>query len=260
MTLGRFDLGSRVIVVTGGAGRIGSSFTRSLLFQGARVVVVDPNRPSVDHAELRHFDADVRSSEDLERVANEITREWGDLHGLVNCAALDSPPEAPAEENGPFETYPESAWDRILDVNLKGVFLACQAFGSRMAKAGRGSIVNIGSVYGSVSPDQRIYEYRGEPRFYKPVAYSASKAGLINLTRYLAVYWATSGVRVNLMSLAGVFDNQDVEFLRGYNERVPMGRMAHPGEYDDALTFLLSDASSYMTGSSLVLDGGMTAW
>jgi NAD(P)-dependent dehydrogenase (short-subunit alcohol dehydrogenase family) len=149
-----------------------------------------------------------------------------------------------------------------MEVNAKGVFLACQVFGGAMAKAGRGSVVSISSIYGMLSPDQRIYEYRretGEP-FFKPVAYSASKSSLFNLTRYLATYWAPRGVRVNTVSLAGVFNRQDERFLAGYEPKVPLGRMAREDEYNGAIVFLMSDASSYMTGANVVLDGGFTAW
>jgi NAD(P)-dependent dehydrogenase (short-subunit alcohol dehydrogenase family) len=188
--------------------------------------------------------------------------KWGPPHGLINNAALDSPPNSPAEENGPFETYPEDSWDKVMNVNAKGVFLCCQAVGGLMAEAGRGSIINICSIYGLVSPDQRIYRYResGGGRFFKPVAYSVSKSSLLNMTRYLATYWAESNVRVNTVTFGGVFNNQDEEFLKGYRARVPLGRMANEDEYNGAIIFLLSDASSYMTGSNMVMDGGWTAW
>lgn len=180
----------------------------------------------------------------------------------MNAAAIDSPPGAPAQDNGPFEHFPESSWDRVMDVNVKGIMLCCQVVGGQMADAGRGSIVNISSIYGIVSPDQRLYEYRREAgeEFFKPVAYSASKSALLNLTRYLATYWADKNVRVNTVTFGGVFNGQDDRFLDAYTARVPLKRMAQPDEYNGAIVFLLSDASSYMTGSNLVIDGGWTAW
>ena len=146
-------------------------------------------------------------------------------------------------------------------MNLKGTFLACQVFGPAIAENGKGSIINIASIYGIVSPDQSLYEYRrkkGE-NFYKPVAYSASKSGIMNLTRYLSVYWAKKNLRVNTLTIAGVFNNQDQDFLDAYLSRIPIGRMADESQYDGSVIFLASDASSYMTGSNLIVDGGWTA-
>jgi NAD(P)-dependent dehydrogenase (short-subunit alcohol dehydrogenase family) len=206
--------------------------------------------------------ADVTRRESVLAALDKIKAQWGVPFALVNNAALDSPPDAPADENGPFESYPESSWDKIMDVNVKGVLHCCQVFGGAMAELGRGSIVNICSIYGLVSPDQRLYEYRrreGAP-FFKPVAYSVSKSALLNLTRYLATYWAPRNVRVNTLTFAGVFNRQDAEFLANYEPKVPLGRMAREDEYNGAVIFLISDASSYMTGSNLVIDGGFTAW
>ena len=180
---------------------------------------------------------------------------------LVNNAAIDSNPSSPPEENGLFEDYPESLWDKVMDVNLKGVFLTSQVFGGHMAKNAGGSIINISSIYGIVSPDQSLYEYRrkNDEIFFKPASYSASKSAILNLTRYLGVYWAKNNVRVNSLILAGVFNDQDEEFLKSYCSRIPIGRMAFQDDYNGALIFLASDSSSYMTGSDLVIDGGWTA-
>jgi NAD(P)-dependent dehydrogenase (short-subunit alcohol dehydrogenase family) len=267
-----FDVTGRVIVVTGGLGQLGRQFTTSLIGQGARVAVFDVQGgaevarahfgPLADGEGLLCLSADVTSRASLEVALAAVMERWEPPYGLVNNAALDSPPGAPAAENGPFESYPESSWERVMEVNVKGVFLACQVVGGQMAAAGRGSIINIASTYGLVSPDQRIYDYRrrgGEP-FFKPVAYAASKSALLNLTRYLATYWAGRNVRVNTLTFAGVFNNQDEPFLQEYCARVPLGRMAREDEYNGAVTFLLSDASAYMTGSNLVIDGGWTAW
>jgi NAD(P)-dependent dehydrogenase (short-subunit alcohol dehydrogenase family) len=205
--------------------------------------------------------ADVTARASLERALAEVEARWGTPDGLVNNAAIDSPPDAPASENGPFETYSEASIDRLLDVNVKGVMLCCQVFGGAMAAKGGGSIVNVGSIYGIVSPDQSIYQYRrdrGEV-FFKPVGYSVSKSALYNLTKYLAVYWGKAQVRVNIVTFAGVFNNQDPKFLEAYLPKVPLGRMADESDYNGTIVYLLSAASRYMTGSNVVIDGGFTA-
>ena len=266
-----FSVAGRVFVVTGGLGILGRQFCLALSSRGARVAAfdqaADPDRAAHafgDAAErILAVRVDVTSRAALEAAIATVNERWGVPHGLVNAAALDSPPGAPAGENGPFETYPEHAWDRVMEVNVKGTLLCCQTIGGQMAKAGRGSIVNVSSIYGLVSPDQRIYDYRrsdGGEAFFKPIAYSASKSALLNMTRYLATYWAAQRVRVNTVTFGGVLGDQDEPFLAGYTARVPMGRMARDDEYNGAIVFLLSDASSYMTGSNLVIDGGWTAW
>jgi NAD(P)-dependent dehydrogenase (short-subunit alcohol dehydrogenase family) len=265
VTASSFDLGGRVIVVTGGSGRLGSSFSRALIAAGARVAIIDtaePNaNPGGDDARTRFYRADITSHAALVEVRENIEADWGPPFGLINNAALDSPPDAPASENGPFEEYPESSFDRVMAVNVKGAFLCAQVFGGAMAAAGRGSIVNIGSIYGILSPDQALYQYRRDrgETFFKPVAYSVSKSALMNLTRYLAVYWGAKGVRANTLVFAGVYANQDPLFLEPYLKKVPLGRMADPSDYDGPVVFLMSDASRYMTGSSLVVDGGFSA-
>ncbi|MBZ0214134.1 MAG: SDR family oxidoreductase [Nitrospirae bacterium] len=259
-----FDLTGRVIVVTGGLGQLGRAYTETLTARGARVAVLDARVPegTPNPEGGLVLQADVTSRESLEQALGRIRAEFGEPVGLINNAALDSPPNAPLEENGPFGTYPEASFERVMEVNVKGVFLCCQVFGGAMAASGGGSVVNIGSIYGLVSPNQDIYQYRRDrgEAFYKPVAYSASKSALLNMARYLAVYWAEKGVRVNTLTLAGVFNHQDESFLNEYAKRMPMRRMADRHDYDGALVFLLSDASAYMTGSNLVVDGGWTAW
>lgn len=272
MTQDIFSVKDRVVIITGGLGQLGRQFSLALADRGARVAVFDVrvdkeqvaerfgNRSTDDNLLFLPVDITQRSS--LEGGLRDVNKRWGVPHSLINNAALDSPPAAPIEENGPFETYPETSWEEVMAVNLKGVFLCCQVFGSQMAQAGRGSIINISSIYGIVSPDQRIYEYRnkGDSSFFKPAAYSVSKSGILNLTRYLSTYWAGANVRVNTLTFGGVFNNQDEGFLKGYCERVPLGRMAREDEYNGAVIFLASDASSYMTGSNLIIDGGWTAW
>jgi NAD(P)-dependent dehydrogenase (short-subunit alcohol dehydrogenase family) len=266
-----FGLDQRVIVVTGGLGQLGRRFAADLLAQGARVVVLDrvagadPTlgglAPGDQAANLMMLGCDVTSRGELEAALDAIVGRWGAPFGLINNAALDSPPDAPVSENGPFENYPESSFDKVMDVNVKGVFLCSQVFGAAMADAGRGSIVNVGSVYGLVSPDQSLYEFRREKgeAFFKPVAYSVSKSALYNLTRYLAVYWGGRGVRINIVTFAGVFNHQDPRFLERYLPKVPLGRMANPDDYSGPIVFLMSDASRYMTGANMVVDGGFTA-
>ena len=271
-----FSLKNEIIVLTGGYGLIGAALAKGLAELGARVAVIElaPDAAKTSamfggSADIAVFGADVAKRNQLERALAEIRARWGAPTGLVSNAALDSPPDAPASENGPFETYPEESWDRVMQVNAKGVFLCAQVFGAAMAAAGRGSIVNVGSIYGVVSPDQSLYEYRrkdGET-FFKPAAYAASKSALYNFTRYLAAYWGPKNVRANIVTFAGVFNNQDPRFLDAYASKIPLRRpgrehlanMAAADDYLGAVAFLLSPASSYMTGAELRVDGGFTS-
>lgn len=267
-----FTLEDKVIIITGALGQLGQEYSKACYNSGAKIVAIDLFSPDSEKVKIteRAFDesryfylqTNLLDKNALTIVLDLIKRKWGTPHVLINNAAIDSPPSSPAGENGPFESYPEESWDKVMGVNVKGVFLACQVFGGAMAIEGRGSIINISSIYGLVSPNQDIYDYRRQngETFYKPVAYSASKSALFNLTRYLATYWSKKGVRVNTLTLAGVFNNQDKNFLNEYTKRIPIGRMAKSTEYNGAIIFLASDASSYMTGSNLVVDGGWTAW
>jgi len=268
-----FSIKDRIAIVTGGLGQLGQEFASSLLKAGAKVAIysrrpvgqtqIDAMFP--DHGgRLKVYVADVTDKAALEAATEALCAEWGVPHILVNNAGIDSKPNGPADQNGPFETYPQKYWDEIINVNLTGVMLCTQVVGARMAAERRGSIINIGSIYGMVSPNQALYAYRekrdGVP-FYKAVSYAASKSGLLNLTRYVATYWAPKNVRCNLVSFGGVKTGSfDKEFVDAFIERVPLGRQAEKGEYNGVILFLASDASSYMTGSNVVVDGGFTAW
>lgn len=267
-----FSLRNKICIVTGGLGQLGQQYSTALASYEARVAIIDvissPKKTLLEfesfkkRGRIKIWVADITKREELEMVLNQIQKKWGTPDVLINNAGIDSPPNAPASENGPFETYPESSLDKIIAVNLKGTFLCCQVFGGAMAKKRRGSIINISSTYGILSPNQDIYEYKrkGGQQWYKPAAYSVTKSAILNLTRYLATYWAKRGVRVNTLTPAGIFNNQDKEFLQEYTKRIPVGRMAEQHEMNGPILFLASDASSYMTGANLVVDGGWSAW
>jgi 2-deoxy-D-gluconate 3-dehydrogenase len=266
-----FDVRDRVIVITGGAGLLGSRYARSLIAAGAVVVVGDVDRAAAER--LVHelgtdrataLEADVSQQRSIGRMIDEVVRRFDRIDGLVNNAALD--PKFDAQHAGEhtldFESFPLDQWQAALDVNLTGAFLCAQAVAPIMLRQGGGSIVNISSIYGMVGPDQRLYatEEGQVPSRTKPVTYTVTKAGIIGLTKYLAAYWRGQGIRVNTLTLGGVYNEHDEEFVRRYSARTLLGRMAQPDEYCGALIFLLSEASSYMTGANLVVDGGWTAW
>ena len=268
-----FSVAGKVCVVTGGLGQLGRAFTNHLVGEGAKVAVY--SRRPVDAAtveelypgagdKVRVLVASVADKQALEAATEELVADWGVPHVLINNAGIDSKPTGSAEQNGPFETYPQEFWDEVIDVNLTGVMLTTQVIGAKMADQRRGSIINVGSMYGMVSPNQALYAYRekrdGTP-FYKAVAYAASKSGLVNLTRYVATYWAPKNVRCNLITFGGVKTaNFDKEFIDAFLQRVPLGRQAEVEEFMGVVQFLASDASTYMTGSNTVVDGGFTAW
>ncbi len=263
-----FDLSGEIILITGVNGILGHEYANYLLEQKTKVIGLDLYKNSTTEKLLNNyqktfhfFQCDITSAENLKKTVDLITKTIGIPSVLINNAAIDSPPSSSINENGPFEDYPESSWDKVMDVNLKGVFLCCKYVGRAMLLNKRGSIINISSIYGMVSPDQSIYEYRrksGE-NFFKPIAYSVSKSGILNLTRYLANYWGDKGIRVNTLTLAGVFNNQDEHFLKEYTSRIPIGRMASFKDYFGSIHFLSSDSSKYMTGANLVIDGGWTS-
>lgn len=266
-----FDLSNRVALVTGGAGLLGRQFARTLAEAGANVLIADLDgrgaaRQAAELARTGHpaqaAELDVTQPESAQRAVETALRAWGRLDILVNSAALDpkfEPGQAEQHTNA-FEDYPLEQWNQALSVNLTGMFLMCQAAARAMKTQGKGSIINLCSTYGLVGPDQRIYQREGEPPRYKPVYYSVTKAGVLGLTRYIATYYAETAIRCNALTPGGVFHGHDEAFVKSYSARTVMGRMAEPHELNGALLFLASDASSYMTGANLVVDGGWTAW
>jgi NAD(P)-dependent dehydrogenase (short-subunit alcohol dehydrogenase family) len=277
-----FRLDGRVALVTGGAGLLGRRYGQALVQAGAQVVVgdLDGERASALAAELNEGCAqqprasgvrlDVTNPESVRDCVTRAVQAFGRLDILVNNAALTvrggSEHLSPADYFAPFEEYSLEVWNRALQTNLTGMLLCAQAAGTQMLRQDPpgGVIVNISSTYGVVAPDQRLYEGVKSPYadtgFNTPVSYAVTKTAVLGLTRYLATYWGSKNIRVNALTPHGVFDNHDETFVRNFVYRSPMGRMARNDEYRGALLFLVSDASSYMTGANLVVDGGWTAW
>lgn len=264
-------LENRVVVVTGAAGLLGREHCVAVAEAGGRVVATDRDESAVQavvrtlpHPEAHlAVAADVTDKSAVEGLRDAVLAQFDRLDGLVNNAAINDMFESPqaAAEQSKFENYPLELWQRSLDVNLTGVFLCCQVLGSAMVAQGGGAVVNIASTYGVVAPDQSLYRAPdGTQRFFKSAAYPTTKAGVLGLTRFLGAYWGAAGVRVNALSPGGVENGQDAFFSEKYGQRTPLGRMAQPDDYRGSIVFLLSDASRYMTGANLVVDGGWTAW
>jgi NAD(P)-dependent dehydrogenase (short-subunit alcohol dehydrogenase family) len=267
--LERFRLDGRVIVVTGGVGILGSVYCRALAEAGADVVIADMEAAACESlaAEIRGASGtrtmaapvDLASEESVVAWARRILDGHGHVDVLVNNAATRSP-----NIFAPLEKFPLADWEQVMRVNVTGAFLATRELGPSMAARGRGSIINVSSIYGLVGPDNRIYEgsYYDDlgSAINTPFIYSASKGALISMTRYLATYWGAQGVRANTLTPGGVRSGQNEAFVQKYSERVPLGRMAESDDMIGALLFLASDASSYVNGQNLVVDGGWTAW
>jgi NAD(P)-dependent dehydrogenase (short-subunit alcohol dehydrogenase family) len=264
-----FSLKDKVAIVTGAAGLIGKHHCEALAAADATVIACDINTSSIkDYVNKLGFnsmtiDMDVTDKSSIEIAKELILENFGRIDILVNNAAINDMFENPqaATEQSKFENYPLNLWKKSLDVNVTGVFLCSQIFGTEMAKNGKGSIINVASTYGIVGPDQSLYiDKNGKQNFYKPPAYSATKGAVISFTKFLAAYWGHKGVRVNTLSPGGVENSQDEFFVEKYSKKTPLGRMAAPTDYMGAVVFLASDASSYMTGANLVVDGGWTCW
>jgi len=263
-----FALKNKTAIVTGACGLIGREHCRALNEAGANVVALDMNEAEAvklasslgeNHVGIS---ADVTSPDSLKAARHKIIARYKTIDVLVNNAAINDMFENPAmaAEQSMFENYPLGMWQKSLDVNVTGVFLCAQVFGTVMAQQQKGSIINIASTYGIVGPDQSIYQNEaGEQTFYKSPAYPATKGAVVNFTRFLAAYWGKKGVRVNTLSPGGVENKQNEFFVANYSRKTALGRMAVPGDYKGAIVFLASDASAYMTGANLIVDGGWTA-
>ncbi len=268
----KFRLDGQVAVVTGGAGLLGKEFCRTLSQAGAAVVVSDLDEAAACNVAQELVDSggkavgvgvDVTQPDSVRGMAEAALKAFGRLDVLVCSAALDPKFDSShaGQHRNTFEDYPAEMWRQALDVNLTGLFLCVQAAAKPMLAQNHGVIINICSTYGLVGPDQRIYRKPGEEeQSYKPVYYSVTKAGVLGLTRYLATYYAGKNIRANALTPGGVFNNHDEVFVQNYSARTVLGRMARGDEMNGALLFLASDASSYMTGANLVVDGGWTAW
>ena len=265
-----FDLTGRNIIVTGSSGILGSQYADTLSQAGANVILVDINGKNNNlektlrkkyKTNAKFYCADISIEKNVLSLKKNILKDFKKIDGLINNAAYTNITAIKDSANifAPFEKFSFKVWKKMLDVNLSSVFNCCKVFGPQMVKQRKGTIVNVASIYGMVGTDQRIY---GNSKINSPAPYAAAKGGIINLTRYLAAYWHKKNIRVNTLTPGGVLDKkfQKQNFIEKYSRKTILGRMASRDEYNGAILFLMSDASSYMTGSNLVIDGGWTAW
>ena len=268
-----FDLTGKVALVTGGSGLLGAEFSKALASAGAKVIIADidekkltevKNSIKENFSDFKIFKdvVDITSTKSIDVFMKKIIEEHETVDILVNSAAIDPKFEKGYDDSiyTNFENFPLSKWNESIDVNLTGAFQMTQAVCKIMSKKGKGSIINIGSNYGLVGPDQRIYKKNNEDgQSFKPAIYSVCKSALIGFTKYLAAYYAGTKIRVNMLTPAGVSNNHDKEFERNYSRNTIMRRMSKKDEYWGSIIYLASDASSYMTGSNIVVDGGWTS-
>lgn len=273
----RFCIKGKVCVITGGGGLIGMKHTEAVLEgEGIPVLLdIEPNGMNrvkqtaldeygADRA-METFVTDITNREALEEVRDRLLEKYGHIDVLINNAANNPKVEDASKNLGPirFHNFPVAMWNQDLAVGLTGAMLCAQVFGETMEKQQSGVILNISSDYGLIAPDQRIYRKEGLPddrQIVKPVSYSVVKHGMIGLTKYLAVYWADKGIRVNTLCPASLENGQDEEFVNKISRLIPLGRMSRPDEYVCTVLYMISDATTYMTGSTVVLDGGRTSW
>lgn len=273
----KFDITSKVAVVTGGGGLLGFKHCEAIIEGGGIPVMLDVVQDAMDRnvkflreeygkdIVVETYETDITKKEKLETIRDELLLKYGHIDILINNAANN-----PKVEGGSnnlkavrFTNFPVEIWDQDLAVGLTGALLCAQVFGGAMENQGKGVVLNISSDYGLIAPDQRVYRKEGLPddqQTIKPVSYSVVKHGIIGLTKYLAVYWAEKGIRVNTLCPASLHNNQDDDFVEKISERIPMHRMSEPEEYVCTILYMISDAATYMTGSTVVCDGGRTIW
>ena len=258
----KFSLDGKVIIITGGMGLIGKAFAEACAQYGANVVIADREKAGAEehtekmkkrfNKEMLGISFDVGKREDVEKLKKVTLDKFGKIDGLVNCHQNKT-----AKFFAKFEEYTDEDWDAVVETNLKGTYLTCQIIGSHMAETGSGSIVNMPSTYSVVAPNQNLYKGTS---LGCPAAYSASKGGVMALSQYLATYWADKGVRVNQITPHGVWNNHEEQFEKNFSNFSPLKRMSYNHEVAGAAVFLLSEASSYVTGDNIRVDGGWTAW
>lgn len=270
----RFRIDGKVAVITGGAGLLGIEHAKAIAQTGGIALLWDIDASAAKKqaaiiakefdVDAKGYRVDITNPDQIKKALKNILKEYGHVDILINNAARD--PKVDRSTNPAWsrlENFSMDFWDKDIAVGLTGAFLCSQVIGTHMAEHGGGVILNISSDLGLISPDQRIYKKSGlakNQQPVKPVSYSVVKHGLIGLTKYLATYWAEDKIRVNAICPGGVYTNQPEEFVKKLSSLIPLGRMAHKDEYHGAIQFLVSDASSYMTGSCLVVDGGRSVW
>ncbi len=271
-----FDLKNQIIIITGGAGLLGSEFSFALSNMGAIPIILDNNQKSIEILKKKFikkrkkaffFKLDLNDESQVNEAINIVIKKHKKIDCLINSTGLTGQNMLKANSNyfERFEKYDFDLWQQSLNENLSNTFIVIRSVANQMLKRKKGSIINIASDAGVISPDHRIYEpnkkfnYKGV-NFNTPVSYSVAKSGIISMTRYLATYWAKKGIRVNCISPAGVYKKHDKKFVQQLSERIPLGRMAKPHELNGAIVYLCSQASSFVTGHNLVIDGGRTIW
>ncbi len=264
----KFDLTGKNILITGAAGLLGKQHAYAVAEMGGNPILIDiENTDEIKKSiidkfgtDCQNFTVDITKENSLNKLSNKLIKNSKSIDVLINNAAIDSKVENNQLNSNSLENFTLDKWYNEIGVGLTGTFLCSKVFGKEMAKNKNGVIVNIASDLALIAPDQRIYNNNGEEKNYKPITYSVIKHGIIGMTKYLSTYWLDKNIRVNALCPGGVINNQNQEFISKVTKLIPLGRLANVDEYHSAIQFLCSDASSYMTGSCLVMDGGRSVW